>query len=54
MGYSGKEAICSVFMERQGILQEEAYSLWDGYLEFMVIKALGNDTGKESFRNSFG
>ena len=45
MGYTNKEAICNVFERRQGVTKQEVDSLWDGYLEFMVIKALGNDVG---------
>ena len=44
-GYSGKDAICNVFAQRQAMPKQEIDSLWEGYLEFMVIKAMGNDTG---------
>ena len=37
--------VCNVFERRQGLTKQEVDSLWDGYLEFMVIKALGNDVG---------
>ena len=39
MGYAGKEAICNVFAGRKGLPKQEVDSLWEGYLEFMVIKA---------------
>ena len=42
-GYPGKDAICKVFAERQAMPKQEIESLWEGYLEFMVIKAVGND-----------
>ena len=45
VGYANKEAICNVFEMRQGLTKREVESLWDGYLEFMVIKAVGNDAG---------
>ena len=45
MGYSGKEDICNVFMKRRGLPRLEVHSLWEGYVEFMVLKVLGNDSG---------
>ena len=44
--FKGKDQICKSFTEKiKNCLEEETNSLWDKYIEFMTIKALGSDTG---------
>ena len=37
-GFNGKEAICSIFAKWNGLPRQDADAIWEGYLEFMVIK----------------
>ena len=37
-GFGGREAICHVFAERNGLPRQDADAIWEGYLEFMVLK----------------
>ena len=43
--YTGKNDICNIFMKKEGISKSKANTLWDNYVEFMVVKALGQDSG---------
>ena len=45
MEFEGTEEVCSVFKEIHGLSDSEVESLWDNYLEFMVVKALCHDRG---------
>ena len=45
MEFEGTEEVCSVFKEIHGLSDAEVESLWDNYLEFMVVKALCHDRG---------
>ena len=47
-GYTGKSDICDIFMKKENLSKTEMDSLWDQYLEFMVIKALGCDSGSHT------
>ena len=48
LGYAGKQEICDIFMRKEGISLTELNSLWNSYVEFMVIKTLGNDVGSHN------
>ena len=43
--FNGKDQICELFTKKQHYLKEKSKKLWDEYIEFMTIKALGSDTG---------
>ena len=43
--FEGKDKICNLFKEKEQYFGVKTSELWDGYIEFMTIKALGSDTG---------
>ena len=47
MGFDSTEPIFNTFKTKYAISDTEMESLWDNYLEFMVLKALCNDRGSQ-------
>lgn len=43
--HHGKSDICDLFMKQQGLKKSRMNSLWDNYLEFMLVKIFGFDQG---------
>ena len=43
--FTGKNDIRDLFIKKEGLSKNEMEKLWDGYLEFMIIKSLGGDIG---------
>ena len=43
--FSGRDEICEVFKYIHNISDSEMKTLWDNYLEFMVLKVICNDKG---------
>ena len=47
MEFGSSEHICNIFKTTYDLSDTETESLWDNYLEFMVVKALCNDRGSD-------
>ena len=43
--FQGAEHICNVFKKTHLVSDKEMETLWDSYLEFMIVKALCHDGG---------